>query len=72
MHPHPFTLREVELLHAANVPAPRTRGHAASRPRRRRRWQRWAAARRREHAELSIFAVDAEELTAQLVTHSPR
>jgi hypothetical protein len=58
---HPFTLRELELLRLASTPSHRPRRRARSAP-----WRRRIRGMLREHPELAVFAVDADEVTAQL------
>jgi hypothetical protein len=65
---HPFTLHELELLRG--VYEPRSRHHE---PRRRRSpWRARIRAMLREHPQLDIFTVDAEEITGQLAHEGGR
>jgi hypothetical protein len=65
-HLHPYTLRELELLRAASETRRRP---ARSRPA---PWRRRVRARLRERAELTVFTVDADEITAQLAHDGAR
>jgi hypothetical protein len=69
-HLHPFTLRELEMLRGSYQPDPHAR-HA--RPRRRSApWRRRVRAQLREHAQLHVFSVDEDEITAQLAHDGAR
>jgi hypothetical protein len=59
---HPFTLHELELLRGVYEPQPRHR--APRRPRT--AWRARVRAMLREHPQLHIFTVDADEITGQL------
>jgi hypothetical protein len=71
MYLHPYTLQELALLRHGNQPDPHAHRHP--RPRRRRApWRRRVRAQLREQAQLTVFAVDAEEVTAQLAHDGAR
>jgi hypothetical protein len=61
---HVHTSYELELLRgaAAGEPPSRRLSRGRTAP-----WRQWVRARQREHQQLTVFTVDADEITAQLV-----
>jgi hypothetical protein len=62
--PHTHVLQELGLLSSA--------ARAAHRPRRAAPWRQRVRALGREHPQLTVFTVDADEVTSQLASHGRR
>jgi hypothetical protein len=60
----PHTLQEIELLGSA--------ARATHRPRRAAPWRQRGRALQRVHPQLTVFTVDADEVTSQLTHHGRR